>query len=183
MASCINVDTLRMLLSERGLPTDGFKPALMEPCRANGVALRVHSDRAAPAGAGASKTAAASQGQAQPLSDPSSNGPVLATSLAAPVEVSVSGMATADAGPTASPAGAAEGEQLALPTTALPAVPMTPASTVSPSGVNAKAGDAVETTPRRPQFTKDEKERVGHTFCAPEVAAGVVTSRGVMTVA
>lgn len=180
MASCFNVETLRMLLSEPGLPTDGFKPALVEHCRANAVVLRAHGDRAAPARAGALVTAATSHGQAPSLSDPSSNGPVLATSLAAPVEVSVRGMATADAASTASSAGAGTCERLTLPTSAFPAVLLTLATSGGPSGVNTSAGPRVETTLRAPQFTKHEQARLARILCASEVAAGVVTSRGVM---
>lgn len=59
-------------------------------------------------------------------------------------------------------------------------MPLTPATIGSPSGVNASAGHRVETTPRAPQFTKHEKARLVHILCAPEDAAGVLTSRGVM---
>lgn len=67
MASRITVHTLRTLLSELYLSTAGFKAALVERCRANGVALRAPSNRPAPGGAAAAAMAPALQGCALPL--------------------------------------------------------------------------------------------------------------------
>lgn len=58
MASRVTVEMLRTLLSERGLCSVGFKPALIKRCCANGVALLANADRPAPAGAAAGGAAA-----------------------------------------------------------------------------------------------------------------------------
>ena len=196
MASRITVNRLRSLLSERGLPTDGFKPVLIERCRANGVALSGRDDESAP-------TPSASPGSGTPNSGWS--GPVLAASTAvegvrpdascnraihpdgpaAPAATTIDG-----ADPTARPGavGAASssfslvaaGQAQNLSSTF--AAPAVPADTVGLVGEGSPPLSRVGSSPRRaPNFKKHEKARLAHILCTPEVAAGVVTSRGVMS--
>jgi len=75
MASRITVERLRSLLKERGLPTNGFKPALVERCRANGVALGGRADDL-PLAPGSSST------PGTPESGPPRSSPALAPSSA-----------------------------------------------------------------------------------------------------
>lgn len=180
MASRITVATLRMLLSERGLSTAGFNAALVERCCASGVALRALSNLPAPGGAVAAAVAPASQGCALPLSAPADDGPALAASSAAPVDAPAATAATAVTGQDASPAGADAGDRLMTPTAALPLVAPTPSARGGLSAVGPTSGRGGAATPRAPSFTKHEMARLAHVLCTPEVAAGVVTSRGVM---
>jgi len=75
MASLITVERLRSLLKARDLPTDGFKPALVEPCGANALALSACAHDLPPA-PGSSPTPDA------PASGPPNNSPALASSSA-----------------------------------------------------------------------------------------------------
>ena len=75
MASRITVKRLRSLLKERGLPTNGFTPALVERCRANGVALGGRTD-GLPTAPGSSSTPGTQE------SGPPRNSPTLAPSSA-----------------------------------------------------------------------------------------------------
>jgi len=171
MASRITVNRLRSLLSERGLPTDGFKPALIERCRANGVALSGRDDESAP-------TPSASPGSGTPNSGWS--GPVLAASTAVEgVRPDAScNRAIHPDGPAAPAAATIDGAD----PTARPGAVGAASSSFSLVAAGSPPPSRVGSSPlRAPNFTKHEKARLAHILCTPEVAAGVVTSRGVMS--
>jgi len=199
MASRITVERLRSLLKARGLPTDGFKPALVERCRANGLALSVRADNLPPA-PGSSPSPDA------PASGPPNNSPALASSsavaggdgsgLGSKREIRPAALgrtpdeADNPAGWTAHPGDTEDASStFSLGVGARPPISGT---TLAPDAASPNDSGRVgagcppssgsgSSAARAANFTKHERSRLAHNLCKPELAAGVVTSRGVMS--
>jgi len=199
MASRITVERQRSLLEERGFPTKGFKPALVERCRANKVALGGRSDDLPPAPGSSSTTGT-------PESRPPRNSPTLAPSSAGAgddgsglganreIRPAALGGTPAEAGDQAGWTAPASEVEDASSTFSLGAGSPRPisSSTVAPDAASPDDSGPVgagcpppsssgSSASRAPDFTKHERVRLAHILCQPEVAAGVVTSRGVMS--
>jgi len=198
MASRITVKRLRSLLKERGLPTNGFTPALVERCRANGVALGGRTD-GLPTAPGSSSTPGTQE------SGPPRNSPTLAPSSAVAgddgsglganreIRRAALGGTPAEAGDQAgwtAPAGEVKDASSTLSLGAGAPRPVS-RSTVAPDAASPDDSGPVGegclppsssglSAGRAPNFTKHGRVRLAHILCQPEVAAGVVMSRGVM---
>ena len=165
VASRVTVEDLRSLLSSRGLPTRGRKTDLLERCRVHGVALQrapgVTAETGAsrvppPVGArGVSGGGASGGGEVGTVNTPSQSLSVTRGTTQGPDASLQASIPPVSGAPRVGGAGAA----------AAAAVPMG----------GPRAAD------RAPAFCKNERARLAHILSTPDVAAGVITSRGGMS--
>jgi len=170
--SRVTVNALRSVLKARGLSSNGKKQALIDRCAANGVAI--------PA-AGMSAPAAATV----PASDQVSSLAPGVPAAGAPSQLAAT--TTADTASTEALDEAAGTETAPVQHTVVPLVPFAgngvPAAAVAePARSTASSPVTTGSVPARsPPFSKHEQARLCHVMCMPEVAAGVVASRGCMS--
>ena len=199
MASRVTVERLRSLLKERGLPTDGFKQALLEWCRANGLALSGRAVDFTPAPGSSPTPGALASGPPNSSSALASSSAVAGrdgSGLGSNREIRPAslGRMPAEAGNQAGWTAHPGDMEDAYSTFSLSAGAPPPISstTLAPDGASPKLSGRVgascpppsgsgSSAARAANFTKHERAHLAHILCKPEVSAGVVTSRRVMS--